>query len=663
MNKKGKFRIKDFKYRDILKKIPKSFYFPIVVIIIFITICLLEIQGTSIGTFNEAIDGNAGDNRIYGENNWIRSDEYLATTPILLSQVKSGNPQINENIGTGIKLGIQSNIPTGDFFSIFKPPDWAFLSGIKIEIAFSFYWWSKALFLILGTYLLLLELTKGDLVSSIAGSLIFFFTPFIQWWSNFEIIGYASIILFSLMRIILTRSLREVTIMTILFAFFSVSFGLILYPPYQIMIVWASIFLIVGFVLNNLSIIRKDKQIKYKILFIFSGLFCIALLVYTFTTVNKETINLITGTVYPGTRYYPGGGLTIQQVFNGFYNILLQASSNGVPLGQRNQSEASSFFLLYPAIITSYLFFIFFNYKKKVKIDYIIVGLCLYLLFTTALMFFEFPSLIVKYSLLSIVPPFRIIIGVGFASYLLSIYSLSRKNSWTTNIPLAIIISISVAIFTFYLGLTYYSGNQNFFFKPRTLSPELKIILVSSFAFLSTYLLLRKQRFLYLAAILGFSILSTYAVHPLYKGLGSIENTTFAKTINKYTSNPQNKWVVYGDHRYAQYILANGQSVLNGIHYYPLFPMWKIIDPEGSFTDIYNRYAHIHFSEPDGLTPLVSLIYADQINVSMDPCDERLKKLNVTYFLLQRKSDHSCLEYQETLQTFLNGNLYIYVRK
>ena len=36
----------------------------------------------------------------------------------------------------------------------------------------------------------------------------------------------------------------------------------------------------------------------------------------------------------------------------------------------------------------------------------------------------------------------------------------------------------------------------------------------------------------------------------------------------------------------AQYALANGADVINGVHIYPQFTLWEIIDPERS-TSIY----------------------------------------------------------------------------
>ena len=647
-----------------LKRIPKSLRFPIILLIPIVILCALGINISSIGTFSEAIDGNAGSNRIFGQNSWIRSDEYLATAPILLSQDENGNPKVNEDIGTGIDLGIQANVPTKSIFSLFKPPVWMFIISDSPDVGFAFYWWIQIYILIIGTYFFILELTKKNYPLAIIGSLIFFFTPFVQWWTSFILIGYASMIGFCLLRILKASKKLEIVIMATLFYFFSIAFALILYPPFQIVLIWSCVFVVLGYLFNNFKDISHSLLLKFKIINISIAFFLILITLFLFVLDQQNTVEIMTHTVYPGVRSYLGGGLSITQLFNGFYNILLQSDFNGVPLGQRNQSEASSFFLYSPAIIIFYLIAFLKNIKNLKKPDYILIFLSLWIILLSLFSLIPFPEWFGKYTFLSMVPPFRTIIGIGFTSYVLTFYFLSSKKiPLSENIILPIFISLCVGIMTYLMGITFYNGNAEFFSKPEILSPIIKIVLISAFSFASTYLLLRKHKLLFISSLLIFSVASTIFVNPLYKGIGSIDETDFAKTINKYISSPEKKWVVYGDHRFAQYLLANGQSVLNGIHYYPLFDMWEVIDPEKKYIEIYNRYAHIHFSDTENSKDLIELIYADQINVNIDPCDNKLRELNVELFLLTEKTDYTCLIYRESVNTYLRGDLYIYERK
>lgn len=644
-----------------LKNFPKVLYFPIILLIPLFLLCAFGINGSSIGTFNEALYGNAGNNKLFGENKWIRSDEYLATTPVVLSVVKNNFPEVNKDIGTGIELGIQANIPTGNLFSIFKPPTWLFYLQNNIDVGFAFFWWFRAYLLIIGTYLLIYELTKGDLVTAILGGFIFYFTPFVQWWSNYELIAYAAIIIYSFIKLLISHLTIKSTVFAILFYIFSVSFVLILYPPFQIVIVWTSISVIVGYILSNIKTIKNNTKIRENIILLVLTLLLILVTVLSFYLRYKGSILSIMNTSYPGVRSYTGGSFDEKQIFNGFYNILLLSDHNGVPLGQHNQSEASSF-LLYTLPLLLYVGYKSLLTKKKKEKDLFLIVVLSWVVFLIVWANIGFPPVISKITFLFMVPPYRTIIGIGFGSYLLAFYFISLRYNGKENTLIPIILSIAWGILIFFLGINFYSGNPNFLTKPEIFTPEFKLALVLGFTSITTYFLLRRYKILFLICILSYSIASTALINPLYRGVDSIDQTPISYLLNKYPSDSNNKWVVYGDHRFAQYLIGNGQAVLNGIHYYPLFDMWNIIDPKKDYYDIYNRYAHIHFTDNEENPEMVELIYADQINVNMDPCDMKLNRLEVKYYLLSDKKEYSCLKYLESFNTFLRGEMFIYER-
>ena len=119
----------------------------------------------------------------------------------------------------------------------------------------------------------------------------------------------------------------------------------------------------------------------------------------------------------------------------------------------------------------------------------------------------------------------------------------------------------------------------------------------------------------------------------IYKGLDILINTPLANYISAESERDDSYWVVYGDHGLAQYALANNAKILNGVHIYPQFQIWKILDPQGEYKDVYNRYAHIIVSEYTEGEELTKLIVNDALEININPCDERLKKLGVKYIL------------------------------
>ncbi len=158
-------------------------------------------------------------------------------------------------------------------------------------------------------------------------------------------------------------------------------------------------------------------------------------------------------------------------------------------------------------------------------------------------------------------------------------------------------------------------------------------------------------------AILSFGLLSTIYVNPLYKGVDILTDTDIAIYIRETSQKDDSKWIVYGNHYYAQYALANNANVINGIHMYPQFKIWEILDPQKKHADIYNRYAHVMVSEYDEGENLVNLTAMDTIELNIDPCDDKLKELKVKYVLSSYELSKTCLI---KMKQFDSLNVYIY---
>ena len=62
---------------------------------------------------------------------------------------------------------------------------------------------------------------------------------------------------------------------------------------------------------------------------------------------------------------------------------------------------------------------------------------------------------------------------------------------------------------------------------------------------------------------------------------------------------------------------------------YPQKTRWEMLDPEGEYEDIYNRYCHIRASL--GSKTMLELVSTDYVEVTLSP--EDLKKLNIRYIV------------------------------
>jgi len=639
----------------------KYFIYPIILVIVLLILSILNIHSSSVGMYNTRFFPNQVDNAlIFGSPRAIRSDQYLVEVPVIVSQDINNEPIVNNDIGDGVNLGINSQ-PTRNIFSIFRPSVWIFFLSNQTEFSFSFYWWSKFVLLLIAVYLLLLEITKRNLLISISGSLLFIFTPFIQWWIPVEPITCISFGMFFFIRFIKEKYLIKNISYALGLTYWIIAFALILYPAFQVPMAWVAIFLAVGIILQRRKELLSDKkQLKKILIFIPFILGIVAITLFSFFKQFDYVIDTMTNTVYPGARFMSAGQGSIYHLLNGFYNLLMQRDINGAPFG--NQSEASNFFMLYIPILVWVIYKNILNLRKKLSLDWIAITLSLALLFLSIWYLVPLPDFLSKYTAMSMVLPQRVFIGIGFANYILIFYLLSNNiYKYNKKNILDTILSILLLLFTAFLmyltGKYLYNSNPNSFLWPEFLSPNFKILLVTIFVPFLLFLFFLGFKKLFISFLLGFAFISTVYINPIYKGLDILINTDLANYITQVSTKDDSKWIVYGDHYLAQYALANNANVLNGIHLYPQLNMWEVLDSEKKYIFVYNRYAHIMVSEYTQGEDLVELVEMDALVLNINPCDERLKELGVKYILSTDPQSDSCLT---EIKTFEIPEVYIY---
>ncbi|MBP6976430.1 hypothetical protein KBH77_03525 [Patescibacteria group bacterium] len=637
----------------LIKKYLKFSIYPLLITLSVCILALLHLNGSSVGIFNNVLskDISQDQNLLLGEPRGIRSDQYMVMLPIIISQDINQNPEVNSNMGANTNL-ITQTAPSKNMLSLFRPTMLPFLILEDSEIAYSLYWFGEFALLLISTYLLLLILTKKNILISVLGSMIFLFTPFIHWWNQTNIITWISFILVFLLTILKEDSWKKAAVWGIGLLYSMITFLFILYPPFQISVSYIAFTLLLGYSLNNLKVIKQNLKIIVPILITVIILF----LLFSMLVYNRylDVIQLIMGTNYPGERFISAGEGNVLHLFNGFYNILLQIKSNTPPFS--NQSESSNFLLLFPPIVFLVLYKSIKTYSHSKEIDWIPVLISLNLIFFTIWYLIPLPDFISKYSLLYLVPPRRLLIGFGYGSYILMFYLLGNnfrefKNK-SDNIIIAI-LSFLFGLLIYFVGKGLYNISPSFFEYPSVFNYEYKILLASIFATFITYLLLKKHTKLFLIGFLTFSIISTIFINPLYKGLDILINTDLANYIQEISKNDDSKWIAYENDTLAQYALANNASIIDGIHLYPQFKIWKILDPEEKYINIYNRYAHINISEYEEGDEYMRLLQQDLIEINISPCDERLDRLNVKYIITdQDMSSYTCLKLRKDFSEY-----------
>lgn len=627
----------------LIKKYLRFSFYPLFITFSLCILALLRINGSSVGVFNNVLskDIYQDQNLLLGKPRGIRGDQFMVMLPIIISQDINQNPEINSDMGNKTNLVTQI-VPSKNDLSLFRPTMFPFFILQDSEIAYSLYWFGEFALLLISTYLLLLILTKRNLLISVIGSMIFLFTPFIHWWNQTNTVTWISFVLVFLLMILKEHSWKKAIIWGSGLLYSMVTFLFILYPPFQISVFYIAFTILLGYSLNNFKPIKQNLKIILPVLISVSIVF----LLFSFLIYNKysNVVQLITDTSYPGARFITAGGGNILHLFDGLYNILLQSDSNTAIYA--NQSESSNFFLLYPPIVFWVIYKSITTYLQNKKVDWIPILLSCLLILLTLWYLFPLSDFISKYSLLYLVNTNRLLIGFGYGSYLLMFYILGNsynKNKCKIENLITIFLACLFSFFIYFIGVKLHNISPSFFEYPNLINAENKILFTSIFAGGILYLLLNNHKKLFLSLFLIYSCASTIFINPLYKGLDILINTDLANYIQEISKNDNSKWIGYNNNYLTQYALANNASVINGVHLYPQFKIWEVLDPNKQYYELYNRYAHINVSEYEEGEEYIRLLYPDALEVNISPCDEKWDYLNVKYIITYQEMSYSCL--------------------
>jgi len=629
--------------------------------VLFIAVIVLfvgfGIHGSSIGVYNQGLFkyGQKDSNLLLFHPRAIRSDEWLVSSPYILSQYKNDFKVVNRFIGIhGQNMAVLYDAPTKHWSTFFKPHNYGFFV-LPIEQAFALRWWFRDLVLFIGAALLLTKILKNRLYA-VLSSLALVFTAFNQWWSiqSLYYFGFGSLALYAFLEVLERRKTQQKLLFSLPFIYFTLAFIFSIYPPFQISILLLLCFIVLGYFMNNKRLILINKT---SLLITLCSTLFVGLIILLFYIDLRIPINLIANTVYPGSRTEFGGNFNPLHLLNGFYNMQLIDETKGVALFE-NQSEASSFFMLSLFCFPIYLLDLFKEIRKR-KVDFLFLFIGIYLIISLWWIFFPLPKIFAKLLLLNFVPPKRMIIGIGIANYLLVFISLLKSRNKSLQFQcLAIFLTLLTFIFHIFLGF-YLKLNY-----PEFIQSNLKIFLVSTIAGVMVYSLLRKWKCSFIFLLLGYSIITVIRINPVYRNLDIFKSSKLSLKLREIeqANYKKHRWIVYDELILGNYLLANGIHTLNGVYLYPQLKLWKKFDKNEKYSDIYNRYAHIVFTVSNTSNATFSLVTPDYFQVSIDPCSKLLRELNVKYYIFPNPINRKCMK-QVAIVKYPTKASYIYKNK
>jgi hypothetical protein len=642
----------------------RKYLFPVVIFVTYLFLSAARISGSSINALSQSGSGS-----LLGTARMIRSDEWNVSTPLVVSQGLHGFPQTISN-GLGLHdISVYSNIPYWGWSAFFRP--WLLPELVLgVHNGFAASWWALSLLLIFSIYFLLIELTNRVDVAIIF-SLSILFAPFVQWWYESTTLMSIAMGCFSLLfflKLLKSKSRKKRALWILATSWALVTFTFILYPPFQIPIAITLLFLGIGETLN----LKKTLDVKLKEIVLNSMFVAVIVILLSgvFYVDNKIAIESIKSTIYPGLRSVIGGRMSITQLFSAPFGFILNNKGLG-NLNLTNQSEISSFILLGPFVLFEYFRSKFIGWNESDKRRLVALSIGFILLSVWGLI--GLPSLISRLLLLNTVPVGRNMIGIGFSGMLLMALYCGANSTVAIDIDAPLEVNKRKALRTDGLiaaavafAIYVWSG-QNFqlSFPGLALSTN-SVVFWSAFTAATIGFLISRKVLIGGTLLISLSMLIGSTVNPLVSGLGPLVSssllTNLKSTDQAFSHNKYRVWTSIASYQDSAVLEASGLPNINEVQIYPDKKFWSMYPSLKTQSDVWNRYANLSFAFSASETnPSVSLLGADSIQLSFDPCGKFANSMNLGFYILNNPVNEQCLSLTKTF--FYEGlNTFIYVR-
>ena len=603
-------RFKD-KTADLCKKAAAFiFVYRFLIAFLLLLFCvLLELSGSSIGCWANYFDSGVQAHTLFGFTRPIRIDEWGTNTAMAISQCFNTTEKFpyfsNAVSRSPMDMFIVYGQPVRDIAAVFRPFQLGYLFFGAAK-GLSFFWCARLIALFLVSFEFGRLITNDRRYFAFTAAVFITFAPIVQWW--FAVNGTAELLIFSQLLILLVNAYMKTDSYKkrVLYMFAAVwaagSFIIVFYPAWQIPLGH----IMLGFTVWVISENLKTAKFCIKDAFILVSGFLLLLLSMSYIYFKSaDTIKAVMNTVYPGERLELGGGC-VKDMIKYVCSYLLPIKQ--VPETMGNNSEAAAFFDLFPAghILA---FWVILDGKKK---DRLLIILLILSLFFGLWCIVPFGRTIAKLTLMYNVPPYRCIFAWGLVNVFILIRACAILPKGANRLPALAAAAVSALVITF-VGHRFYGDYIN----GKYLCAAFIYIFFGIYLIFAVDKTLEKKLFLlYTLAVFAFS---GALVNPIEKGAGVLTENALFQKIREINGSENGAWMVEG----AEYPLGNltmaaGVPSLGATNVYPDLEKWSLIDTNGKYMDIYNRYAHIEYVYEDIPECSFELIGADRIRVHIN---------------------------------------------
>ena len=593
--------------------------------LLLILLVSLKISGSSMGCWKLFLgDGESGIR--LGEPRVWRSDEWGTLTPLCFRQQYNTLGAYNRYSQTLGSILTDNMLvygqPSWDILTLFRPFYWGYLF-FGSERGLSWFWCSRLIVLFLSWFELGMLITDGQKKLSVMLSICVSFAPFLQWW--FAINGLVEMLIYGACFVLGSNYLvshafnpRKIAV-AVGMAVCAVGYVLTFYPTWMVPVAWGFVPLFLWVIIwkFNRKVLRRVDVMPWLLIFVITAAGLTILAVTSWDVITAEL-----NSVYPGNAPSSSGGTGLWWMMKYPISLVSRFSMNELIV------ENSSIICFAPAGFILALWVII-KEKKKDPLLILLLGMNLFLAWYYCV---GIPKWLAKILLLSFVNSNRGPQVLGFLRLTLFARAVALKEKapkrWLA--ALAAVISSAVPM-RLALGFTKYEpgGLRYEYFDTAE-----KIVVVWAILAVVFYLLYRARKSKYTMAVLGVCtvvLASSIWINPVAKGVPEItKSETMQQIRDLVKEDPQAIWLVVDMAYPATNIPAMaGADCLNTTQTYPQKTRWEMLDQEGEYEDIYNRYCHIRASL--GSKTMLELVSTDYVEVTLSP--EDLKKLNIRYIV------------------------------
>lgn len=565
-----------------------------------------------------------------------RSDEWLVWTPAALAQLHHLPPMPVENptLGAGAAPLLMS-VPVRHYAMLFRPQFWGFFVFDE-ERGFAWFWNTKIFGLLISFFLLFRMLLKGRVALAVFGSVAVSYSSYVQWFFSCppmlpEMLASWALMLFAGKSCFDPLPLWKKVAAGIVLVGSAINFILCCYPPFEIPLAYLALTLFGVFLWE-----RRGRSLHGGFAWLAGALVVVAAVLWPIFIQCRPTLEIIAQTSYPGVRRGSGGTLPISHLFSGMLNFFDGARAR--PAMFRNTTEASNFFPIWLAAIASIFLGLWKSRgrggerRSTIASMPLCLGLAGYILFFSYYAVIGLPEWLCRITALNLCPETRLRLTIGIAGVVLAFLSLRADGLALVKGWGRAVVPVAIGGATLIYVLWIRGENAAY------LTPGYTALLIGTTTLLgSLYFCVRG--IVFGCTLAGALLLNNFLVNPISEGLPILLHSQAAQHIAAiYKSDPTAGWAVYERGTRAQFVMASGARVLNGIKSVPDLPALSRLDPAHTSRDIYNRYAIVFLDLPRAGEKTVSfqLQGPDWYREFVSPFDQNMRDAALRYVVFPR---------------------------